>query len=87
MDLYEILGLTHGASLGEIKRAYRRLARRYHPDINPGDRAAEGRFRQIQLHATLGEARGGGGVRPDGRDRPASARAVDGFEDSISPWR
>jgi len=47
MDLYVILGLAHGASDTEIKRAYRRLARRFHPDINPGDHAAEVRFRQI----------------------------------------
>jgi molecular chaperone DnaJ len=47
MDLYAMLGLTLGATTAEIKRAYRRLARRYHPDINPGDRAAEVRFRQI----------------------------------------
>lgn len=47
MDLYVVLGLAHGASELEIKRAYRRLARRFHPDINPGDRAAEARFRQI----------------------------------------
>lgn len=54
MDLYVILGLPHGASDLEIKRAYRRLARRYHPDINPGDRAAEARFREIlQAYETL----------------------------------
>jgi molecular chaperone DnaJ len=47
MDLYIVLGLAHGASEAEIKRAYRRLARRFHPDINPGDRVAEARFRQI----------------------------------------
>jgi molecular chaperone DnaJ len=47
MDLYVVLGLAHGASEAEIKRAYRRLARRFHPDINPGDRTAEVRFRQI----------------------------------------
>src|SRR5688572_13290197 len=50
MDLYVVLGIPHGASEAEIKRAYRRLARRYHPDINPGDGVAEARFRQI-LHA------------------------------------
>jgi molecular chaperone DnaJ len=54
MDLYVILGLEHGASEAEIKRAYRRLARRYHPDINPGDRTAEARFRQIlEAYETL----------------------------------
>ena len=41
MDLYVILGLQHGATESDIKRAYRRLARRFHPDINPGDRTAE----------------------------------------------
>lgn len=56
MDLYEILGLKRGASLEDVKRAYRRLARRFHPDINPGDRAAETRFRQIQFaYETLGD--------------------------------
>jgi molecular chaperone DnaJ len=56
MDLYAILGLKLTASAGEIKRAYRRLARRYHPDINPGDRAAETRFRQIaEAYETLSD--------------------------------
>ena len=54
MDFYVVLGLTNGASEAEIKRAYRRLARRFHPDINPGDRLAENRFRQIlQAYETL----------------------------------
>jgi molecular chaperone DnaJ len=47
MDLYAVLGLTHAATAAEIKRAYKRLARRYHPDINPGDGDAVVRFRQI----------------------------------------
>ncbi len=47
MDLYILLGIAPGASTVEIKRAYRRLARRFHPDINPGDHAAATRFRQI----------------------------------------
>ena len=41
MDFYTLLGLGADASAAEIKRAYRRLSRRYHPDINPGDRTAE----------------------------------------------
>ncbi len=54
MDLYVVLGVTHGASEAEIKKAYRRLARRYHPDINPGDGLAATRFRQIlQAYETL----------------------------------
>ncbi len=47
MDLYIVLGVERGSPAGEIKRAYRRLARRLHPDINPGDGEAEARFRQV----------------------------------------
>lgn len=62
MDLYVVLGVQHGASEAEIKRAYRRLARRFHPDINPGDRTAEARFRQIlEAYETL--------IDPDRRHR------------------
>jgi molecular chaperone DnaJ len=54
MDLYIVLGVAQGATESEIKRAYRRLARRYHPDINPGDHAAEERFREIlEAYETL----------------------------------
>ena len=48
MDLYALLGVTRAATAADIERAYRRLARRYHPGINPGDRVAEEMFRQIQ---------------------------------------
>jgi molecular chaperone DnaJ len=48
MDVYAILGLSRTASDAEVERAYRRLSRQYHPGINPGDRVAEGLYRQIQ---------------------------------------
>ena len=54
MDFYVILGVERSATVADVKRAYKRLARRYHPDINPGDRMAEAHFRQIaQAYETL----------------------------------
>jgi curved DNA-binding protein len=47
-DYYEVLGIKRDASEEEIKRAYRHLAREHHPDRNPGDKAAEGRFKEVQ---------------------------------------
>src|SRR3990170_279484 len=46
-DYYEVLGLPRSASEKELKQAYRRLARKYHPDVNPGDAQAEARFKEI----------------------------------------
>jgi curved DNA-binding protein len=46
-DYYKVLGVDKGASDKEIKRAYRRLARKYHPDVNPDDKRAEERFKEL----------------------------------------
>ncbi len=47
-DYYETLGVARGASEEDIRKAYRKLARKYHPDLNPGDKSAEDRFKNVQ---------------------------------------
>ncbi len=78
MDLYIVLGVERGAEQNEIKRAYRRLARRLHPDINPGDGEAAERFQQIlAAYETL--------IDPDRRRRYDSGQAdTPGADDASS---
>src|SRR5919202_4016382 len=53
-DYYKTLGVSRNASDKDIKSAYRKLARKYHPDVNPGDKSAEARFKEInEAHAVL----------------------------------
>ncbi|OGN90620.1 MAG: molecular chaperone DnaJ [Chloroflexi bacterium RBG_13_48_17] len=55
-DYYAILGVSRTATDKEVKQAYRRLARKYHPDVNPGDKSAETRFKEInEAHEVLSD--------------------------------
>src|SRR5216110_2780253 len=56
-DFYKVLGVARDAKPEEIKKAYRKLARKYHPDVNPGDKSAESRFKEIsEAWEVLGDA-------------------------------
>ena len=89
-DYYEVLGVDRSADEGAIKRAYRSLAKKYHPDVNPGDKEAEQKFKEVnEAYAVLSDAEkkakydqfghaafeaGGGG----GYHHTAADEAVDG---------
>ncbi|MBO5754889.1 MAG: molecular chaperone DnaJ [Clostridia bacterium] len=56
-DYYEVLGLTKGASEAEIKKAYRTMAKKYHPDMNPDNKEAEAKFKEVnEAYAVLSDA-------------------------------
>jgi molecular chaperone DnaJ len=87
-DYYQILGVAKGAALADIKKAYRKLARKYHPDLNPGDKSAEAKFKEIQeAYSVLSDPKkrsqydqfGFAGDRPPGAG-PGGAGPQPGFE-------
>src|SRR3989442_2907423 len=55
-DYYDVLGISRGASQKEVQSAFRKLARKLHPDVNPGDKHAEQRFKEVsQAHDVLSD--------------------------------
>jgi len=98
-EYYKILGIDRKSSLAEIKKAYRKLARKYHPDLNPGDKAAEAKFKEIQeAYAVLSDPKkksqydqfGFVGDSPSGTPYQTYTSGFEGFDFSgygSSPFR
>src|SRR5271167_665391 len=100
-DLYEILGVAKTASADDIRKAYRKLAKKLHPDLNPGDKRAEEQFKEVAAANDLlsdpdkrrrfdaGEIDASGAEKapPSARGAPPSRRAADRARTCITSSR
>src|SRR5215469_1025560 len=85
-DYYEILGLQKGVSDDEIKKAYRKLAVKYHPDKNPGDKAAEESFKELgEAYEALSDSQKRAAY--DARQRAGRGGFGGGFHDPFDIFR
>jgi len=79
-NYYEVLGVKRDASQEEIKRAYRRLARKYHPDLNPADKVAEQKFKEInEAYEVLGDPKKRAEYDQSGKVPPFEWTGFEGF--------
>ncbi len=89
-DFYKLLGVSRSASVSDIKKAYRKLARKYHPDLNPGDKTSEAKFKEIQeAYSVLSDAKKQqqydqfgfvGDPPPRGPQRGSQSAGFEGFD-------
>lgn len=95
-DYYEVLGISKGASEDEIKKAYRKTAKKYHPDLHPDDPVAEAKFKECnEAYEVLGDPQkkarydqfGFAGVDPNyGADRAATAAVALALTAATLTW-